>query len=170
MFKAELEVTGRAIGKAKESGVRVIAGSETGFAITPIGEWHARELEMLVEYAGFTPMEAIKAATSEAAWVMKMDGRLGAVAPGCAADVIVVDGDPLRDIKVLAREGAITEVIKAGRRIDITTPIPDRGPRPGEKVAFLATCPLTRSFALEDTNLAPKDVLTDQELSDLAKA
>lgn len=170
VFKAELEVTGRAIGKAKDAGVRVIAGSETGFAITPIGEWHARELEMLVEYAGFTPMEAIKAATSEAAWVMKMDGKLGAVAPGYAADVIVVDGDPLRDIKVLARHGAITEVIKAGKRIDISTPIPERTARPGEKVAFLATCPLTRSFALEDTALPTNGVLSEQELADLAKA
>lgn len=170
VFRAELDVTGQAIDKARQAGVPIIAGSETGFAITPVGEWHARELEMLVEYAGFSPLEAIKAATSDAAWVMKLEDRLGAIKPGYLADVIVVDGDPLTDIRVLAREGAISMVIKNGKRIDIETPIPERTARPGEKVAFLATCPLTRSFALSDIQLSGEQALTDEQLADLAQA
>lgn len=174
VFKAELDVTGVMIDKAHRAGVRVIAGSETGFAITPVGEWHARELAMLVNYAGFSPMEAIQAATSQAAWALKMDGEVGVLSEGWLADVIVVDGDPLADITVLAREGAIVEVIKEGRRIDLSRPIPERRPTPGEKVSFLATCPLTRSFALSDTNLDQAarngDVLSDEELAQLAKA
>src|SRR3954468_23035942 len=78
LFKAELDVTGVMIDKAHRAGVRVLAGSETGFAITPVGEWHARELAMLVQYAGYTPMEAIQAATSQGAWAMKLDGQVGA--------------------------------------------------------------------------------------------
>lgn len=174
IFKAELDVTGVMIDKAHRAGVRVIAGSETGFAITPCGEWHARELAMLVQYAGFSPMEAIRAATSDAAWVMKLEGQVGALREGYLADVIVVDGDPLADITVLSREGAIVEVIKGGRRIDLTRPLPERRSRPGEKVTFLATCPLTRSFALSDTALSDAaregDVLSDEQMAELAKA
>jgi imidazolonepropionase-like amidohydrolase len=174
VFRAELDVTGAMIDKAHRAGVRVITGSETGFAITPCGEWHARELEMLVQYAGFSPMEAIRAATSQAAWAMKMEGKVGALQEGLLADVIVVDGDPLADIRVLGREGAIVEVIKEGRRIDLSRPIPERRPRAGEKVSFLAACPLTRAFALEDTKLADAarngEVLSDQEMAELSKA
>lgn len=173
-FKAELDVTGVMIDKAHRAGVRVIAGSETGFAITPCGEWHARELAMLVQYAGFSPMEAIRAATSDAAWVMKLEGQVGALREGYLADVIVVDGDPLADITVLSREGAIVEVIKGGRRIDLSRPLPERRSRPGEKVTFLATCPLTRSFASSDTALRDAardgDVLSDEQMAELAKA
>lgn len=174
VFRAELDVTGAMIDKAHRAGVRVITGSETGFAITPCGEWHARELEMLVQYAGFSPMEAIRAATSQAAWAMKMDGEVGALREGLVADVIVVDGDPLADIRILGREGAIVEVIKEGRRIDLSRPIPERRPRAGEKVSFLAACPLTRAFALEDTELAGAaragDVLSDEQMAELSKA
>lgn len=170
IFKAELEVTGVAIDKARQAGVKIIAGSETGFAITPVGEWHARELEMLVEYAGFTPMEAIKAATSDAAWVMKKEDTLGVLKEGYLADILVVDGDPLADIRILAREGAIVEVLKAGKQIDVVTPIPPRRPRAGEKVSFLATCPLTRSFTESDLIAHGEDALTEDELTALAKA
>lgn len=171
VFRAELEVTGEMIGRAHQAGVRVITGSETGFAVTPCGEWHARELDMLVRYAGFSPMEAIVAATSEAAWAMKLEGRLGVLAPGMIADLIVVDGDPLRDVTVLLGEGAIHEVVKDGRRVDLTRPLPERKPRAGEKVSFLATCPLTRSFAFGDTALGRGDeVLSDEQLAGLSRA
>jgi imidazolonepropionase-like amidohydrolase len=174
VFKAELDVTGVMIDKAHRAGVRVITGSETGFAITPCGEWHARELDMLVRYAGFTPMEAIQAATSKAAWALKMEGEVGELRAGMIADVIVVDGDPLRDLTVLTRDGAVTEVVKGGRRIDLTRPLPERSFRPGERVSFLAACPLTRAFALEDTALAAAaedgGVLTDDQLAELARA
>ena len=173
VFLAELEVTGEALKKAHQAGVRIITGSETGFAVTPCGEWHARELEMLVTYAGFSPMDAIVAATSKAAWAMKMEGEVGALQPGQIADVIVVDGDPLQDISVLYREGAMKEVIKDGRRIDLSTPLPERSFRSGEKVAFLAACPLTRSFAFEDTELGRAmqgERLSDEELLALSRA
>jgi imidazolonepropionase-like amidohydrolase len=174
LFKAELDVTGVMVDKAHRAGVRVLAGSETGFAITPVGEWHARELAMLVQYAGFSPMEAIRAATSQAAWALKMEGQVGALCEGYLADVIVVDGDPLADITVLGRQGAIVEVIKEGRRIDLSRPIPERRPRPGEKVSFLAACPLTRAFALEDTAFAEAarngETLSDDQMAELAKA
>jgi imidazolonepropionase-like amidohydrolase len=65
-----------------------------GLPAEEIGHWLA---------AGLTPMEVIVAATSGSARVAGLEGELGAVAPGFAADLLVVDGDPLRDIDALAR-------------------------------------------------------------------
>ena len=54
----------------------------------------------MVEF-GMSPIEAIKSATSRAAEMLDMEGQIGVVAPGAYADVIAVNGDPLRDIKAL---------------------------------------------------------------------
>ena len=50
---------------------------------------------------GMSPTDAIKSATSRPADMLDMSGQIGVIAPGAYADVIAVDGDPLRDIKVL---------------------------------------------------------------------
>jgi imidazolonepropionase-like amidohydrolase len=60
---------------------------------------------------GMSTMEIIKSATSRAAEMLDMAGQIGVVAPGAYADVIAVDGDPLRDIKAL---GDVTFVMKDG--------------------------------------------------------
>lgn len=153
VFRAEIEVTARQLAKAHAAGVPFLAGSETGFAVTPVGEWHARELEMFVEYMGMTPMEAIVAATRNGAFAMRAEGELGTLEVGRIADVLVVDGDPLRDVRVLQDKERLVEVIKDGRRIDIVTPIPERKQRASDQVRFLAACPLTRSLALTEDDL-----------------
>ncbi|MCD2187903.1 metal-dependent hydrolase family protein [Actinomycetospora soli] len=153
VFRAEIEVTAKQLAKAHAAGVPFLAGSETGFAVTPVGEWHARELEMFVEYMGMTPMEAIVAATRNGAFAMRAEGELGTLEVGRIADVLVIDGDPLRDVRVLQDKERIVEVIKDGRRIDITTPIPERTQRASDQVRFLAACPLTRSLALTEDDL-----------------
>jgi imidazolonepropionase-like amidohydrolase len=153
VFRAEIEVTAKQMAKAHAAGVRFLTGSETGFAVTPVGEWHARELEMFVQYMGMTPMEAIVAGTRNGAFAMRMEGELGTLEVGKVADVLVVDGDPLADVRVLQRKDAIVEVLKAGRRIDLTTPIPEHRQRTSDQVRFLASCPLTRSLAFTEEQL-----------------
>jgi imidazolonepropionase-like amidohydrolase len=153
VFRAEIEVTARQMAKAHTMGVPFLTGSETGFAVTPVGEWHARELEMFVQYMGMTPMDAIVAATRNGAFAMRMEGELGTLEPGRIADVLVVDGDPLADITVLQDRERIAEVIKDGNRIDLTTPIPERRMRSTDQVRFLASCPLTRGLALTEEQL-----------------
>jgi imidazolonepropionase-like amidohydrolase len=56
---------------------------------------------------GMTPMQAIQSATSRAAELLEMDGRLGVIAPGAYADVVAVSGDPLANIKILENVGFV---------------------------------------------------------------
>jgi imidazolonepropionase-like amidohydrolase len=58
------------------------------------------------------PMDAIQSATSRAAVMLDMDGKIGVVAPGAFADIIAVNGDPLQDIKVLE---SVQFVMKDGK-------------------------------------------------------
>jgi imidazolonepropionase-like amidohydrolase len=153
VFRAEIEVTSLMMAKAHAAGVKILTGSETGFAVTPIGEWHARELEMLVDYVGMSPLEAITCATSNGAMAMRAEGKLGTVEVGRLADILVIDGDPLADIKILQDKTKISEVISRGQRIDLVTPIPERKINATEQVRFLASCPLTRSLALTEDDL-----------------
>jgi imidazolonepropionase-like amidohydrolase len=112
-----LEATGDSLHRAHQAGVRFVTGTDSGFSISPYGEWHARELELLMDYAGLTALEAIQAATQHGALMLGLDGQVGVLAPGMLADVIVVAGDPLRDIKVLQDKRRIEVVIKDGRRV-----------------------------------------------------
>lgn len=83
--------------RAKTGGVTVAFGTDSG--VSKHGE-NARELALMVE-AGFTPAEAIQAATLTAAEHIEMADMVGAISPGLAADIIAVDGNPFRDIKEL---------------------------------------------------------------------
>ena len=85
---------------------------------TDAGGWvhgnNAEELQYLVE-AGMTTMQAIMAATSWAAECCGLEKEVGTLEKGKAADLIVVDGDPLRDITLLQDKGLIKLVMKEGR-------------------------------------------------------
>ncbi len=109
-----LDATAESLHKARQAGVTLISGTDTGFAATPYGEWHARELELLMRYAGMTALEAIKAATHDCAVVLGEAADVGSIQVGKGADVIVVDGDPLADIGVLQDKRRISTVILRG--------------------------------------------------------
>jgi imidazolonepropionase-like amidohydrolase len=85
--------------RALELGVAIANGSDAG--VFAHGQ-NARELELLVEY-GMKPADALRAATSAAARVLRRERELGALAPGFAADVVALEGDPLADIGALRR-------------------------------------------------------------------
>ncbi len=143
VFRGEIGATAKMMRRAYDAGVPILCGSESGFALTPYGHWHGREAEVLVNELGLTPMEAIVCATANGAIAMRSEGRLGLLAEGCLADVLVLDGDPLTDIRVLNDRSRISEVISRGRRVDLGGPWPEHGPIQGAKVSRWADDPLT---------------------------
>src|SRR5438876_8767418 len=84
--------------KAMKAGVKIVFGTDIGGI--PWTEPIAQEFLRMVEF-GMSPIEAIQSATSRAAEMLDMEGQIGVIAPGAYADVIALNGDPLRDIKVL---------------------------------------------------------------------
>ena len=86
----------------KASGVGILAGSDTGDPWTVPGGSLQDELVLLVE-AGLSPLEALRAATSEAAKFNRLEGMFGGIGVGMVADVVLLDGDPLGDIRNVRR-------------------------------------------------------------------
>jgi imidazolonepropionase-like amidohydrolase len=84
--------------KALKAQVKIVFGTDMGGI--PWTEPIAQEFSHMVEL-GMQPMDAIQSATSRAAVMLDMEGKIGVVAPGAFADVIAVSGDPLHDIKAL---------------------------------------------------------------------
>jgi imidazolonepropionase-like amidohydrolase len=113
--------------KARAAGVRLLTGTDTGFAVTPYGEWNARELELFVADLDFTPAAALRAATEENARFMTRGERLGLLEKGRAADFIALNGSPLADIRLLQDKSRMRAVHLAGREIRI--PERDYDPR-----------------------------------------
>jgi imidazolonepropionase-like amidohydrolase len=99
--------------RARDLGIRMCPGGDFGFAWNPHGEY-AKDIQVFVDVIGFTPMEALVAATRWGAELMRMDDRIGTVRTGRLADLVVVDGDPLRDIAVLQDRRRLS-VMKGGR-------------------------------------------------------
>jgi imidazolonepropionase-like amidohydrolase len=100
------------VSKAHEAGVKIAMGSDTFMGVFSHGQ-NARELQALVE-AGLTPMEAIVASTKTGAETLGLQGQIGTLEPGKIADIIIVDGDPLQDIRILQDPKKIRLVMKAG--------------------------------------------------------
>ena len=101
---------------ARRNGVKVLAGTDCGGNARALFGTHGIELYMLVE-GGFSPMEAIVAATGLAADAMGLTRETGTIQPGLAADLLLVDGDPLKDISVLAPFNSRIEMVVKGGRI-----------------------------------------------------
>jgi imidazolonepropionase-like amidohydrolase len=95
--------------KARKAGVKIVFGTDMGGI--PWTEPIAQEFSRMVDL-GMPPMEAIQSATSRAATMLDMDGKIGIIAPGAYADIIAVSGDPLHDIKVLEN---VNFVMKDGK-------------------------------------------------------
>lgn len=148
LFRGEIAATASMLRKAHDAGVRLLCGSESGFSLTPYGHWHARELELFVTEIGLTPLEAITCATANGAMALRMaDGAIGVVAPGAAADLLVVAGDPATDAKVLGDRTNLRHVVSRGRLVDLDRPWPERRALPGEKVGLWSAQPLTWDVA-----------------------
>ena len=95
----------------RRRGVRAVIGGDYGLPWQPNGT-NARDIAHFVEYLGYSPVEALRAATLNGADLMGVEA--GRIAPGRLADLILVDGDPLTDPRVLARQECLLGVMKGG--------------------------------------------------------
>ena len=97
----------------RKRGIRVLPGGDYGFPYNPIGT-NARDLEWFVKLLGYTPSEALVAATRLGGELMGRE-PLGQVRPGYLADLLLVDGDPSADIRLLQDREKLLMVMKDGR-------------------------------------------------------
>ena len=113
--KVEWNVMCESTGKINRAGAPVAAG--TDFGGSPLMQFgkNAMELEFLVKYSDFTPMEAIVAITGNGAKACFMGDKTGTIERGKLADIIIVDGDPLNDIKILQDADNIRTVLLEGK-------------------------------------------------------
>lgn len=114
-YEAEIDATVSSVAKLREAGVRLVVGGDYGISIAPHGTY-AKDLEYFVDLFGMSPAEALICATRNGGLAMDPSGRLGTLAPDTAADLVIVDGDPLQDIRVLQDHAKLT-VIKAGQTV-----------------------------------------------------
>ncbi|MCY4404901.1 MAG: amidohydrolase family protein, partial [Rhodospirillaceae bacterium] len=117
--KREIEAAQRSLVKARDAGVTFLSGTDSGFAVTPYGEWHARELEHMVTYLGISPAAALRCATVNNGTFVREEGQVGALEQGRLADILVFDGDPLTDITQLQDRSRIREIILGGETINL---------------------------------------------------
>ena len=114
-MESEIETVTRCMRDLHRRGVRVLPGGDYGaFVTNPMGD-NARDLEHFVNLFGFSPMEAIVAATRQGAELMRMEHETGQIRPGFMADLLVLDGNPLDDIRLLQDQARILAVMKGGR-------------------------------------------------------
>lgn len=101
-------------GLAREAGVLVAMGTDSSGTLCPFGA-HARELELYVTH-GMSPAEALATATTNAASLL---GRpeLGSLRPGSVGDAVVVEGNVLAEISILARRSNLRYIVRAGREV-----------------------------------------------------
>ena len=104
----------RLTGMLHEAGVQLLAGTDAPEPQVAPGTSLHHELEFLVK-AGMPPASALVAATAENARILKEEGRRGAIEPGLDADLVILEADPLSDIRNTRR---IRSVIRGGRMLD----------------------------------------------------
>ncbi len=109
---------------AIKEGVRIVAGTDAGGFVH--GD-NARELELMVE-KGMSNMLAIQSATGYAAECCGLGKDVGVIAPGKLADILVVDGDPLRNISVLRDRARLLMIMKGGEAYRNRLPVLEREP------------------------------------------
>jgi len=115
-YARELEVATDTLTKMHKRGIRILPGGDYGFAWMPHGT-NSRDLEYFVKYIGMTPKEALLSATALGGELMMQPDSIGKLAEGYYADIVLVDGNPLEDLKVLQDPAKISLVMKDGEII-----------------------------------------------------
>jgi imidazolonepropionase-like amidohydrolase len=114
MYERELAAAVETARKMHRRGIRVLIGGDYGFAWTPQGT-NAKDLEYFVDLVGMSPMEAILAGTMYGGQIMGMGNELGQIKEGWLADLLLVDGDPVANVRVLQEHDRLLAIMKDGK-------------------------------------------------------
>jgi imidazolonepropionase-like amidohydrolase len=98
--------------KMHQRGIRVLPGGDYGFPYNPIGR-NARDLQLFVDLFGFRPAEVLRAATLHGGELMDM--KVGQIRSGYLADLLLVDGNPLADLRLLQQPELLLAIMQDGR-------------------------------------------------------
>lgn len=105
-MRRQFELAMRMVKMMQQAGVEIMAGTDTGDPYTIPGATLHRELELLVK-AGLTPMQAIQTATVMPARFLGWDESMGVLKRGMVADIVILDADPLADIRNISRVSGV---------------------------------------------------------------
>ncbi|KIC47206.1 amidohydrolase [Ruegeria sp. ANG-S4] len=97
----------------RKRGLRVAVGGDYGFAVTPMGQ-NARDIEHFVRYFGYSPVEALRCATTVGAQLMQMEDQIGQVKEGFLADLLLVKGDVTKDVSLVQHQENLSMIMKDG--------------------------------------------------------
>ncbi len=112
-YEAEIDATVASVARMRAAGVRLVVGGDYGISIAPHGTY-AKDLEYFVDLFGMSPAQALICATRNGGLAFDNSGRLGTLDAGSIADLIVVDGNPLSDIRALQNRANLS-VMKDGQ-------------------------------------------------------
>ena len=123
-YHRELEAAIESLKALRRRDVRILPGGDYGFAWMPHGT-NANDLQYFVDYIGMTPKEALLAATKLGGQIMLRPDELGQLKAGFLADIVLVDGDPLKNLALLTDPAKVQLVMKDGVIYkDCATPVP----------------------------------------------
>ena len=115
LYRRLLEALRRDLREIRAAGVRILAGTDIGVLNVVSGQSLHEELTLLVRDAGLSPLDALRAATRDAAVFLGREQEIGTIATGKRANLILLDAAPLADITHVAR---INAVVLRGRLFD----------------------------------------------------
>ncbi|GAB3113911.1 amidohydrolase family protein [Aestuariicella hydrocarbonica] len=108
-----LEAQKALVPKLRARGLRLLPGGDYGFPFNPNGR-NAWDLELWVRHFGYTPEEVLHAATELGGQLMGMSDELGLIKTNYLADLLLVDGDPTRDVRILQDKNNLKMIMKGG--------------------------------------------------------
>jgi imidazolonepropionase-like amidohydrolase len=115
--RRELEHASISLRRAYEAGIPFLIGSETGFAVTPYGEFSARELELMMRFIGIDEAEVLRMSTHTNRALLRDGKHYDSIAPGKYADLVVFDGDPLDSIAQLQESARFIDIWMNGAKV-----------------------------------------------------
>jgi imidazolonepropionase-like amidohydrolase len=149
--RRELAAARKNLRKAYDAGVPFLSGSETGFAVTPYGEFSARELPVMVEHIGIDSADVLLMATNRNRRMLRGGRDFDTLAPGKFADLVVFDGDPLQNIGQLEERERFKAIWMNGKLVDLPD-LPAEIPRhPSEASQGMWNRVYTRASTLQRT-------------------